>query len=237
MAMNSVFPFFWRFIPQKTMVSAFGVAGVSLLFAGSPSVARSATPLSDQKLARACAEASIMVSFVELAAAGGQVVIDGKKVDSRNAAKTKADLIAVLERCKVAGEGQESLHFAAHWQAQQTGCERNPSLLGSISGVEHNTVQLAQQPGTLMLKIAGKMEDQSFAFDLNASLVGSAIALVDPGDSNFMWLGEATPARIELGPDTASILRRWPKWIPAPKPADLDSCRVVFLPRENAPVP
>jgi hypothetical protein len=78
--------------------------------------------------------------------------------------------------------------------------------------------------------VFGKTSDgEDFSFPASGTVVGHYVAMIDPGNSDYLLQGEATEAAIVLRPDAKSILAAWPAWAGPPKPADLASCVVSLL--------
>ncbi len=72
-----------------------------------------------------------------------------------------------------------------------------------------------------------QLEGKTHSVVVPGIVVESAIALVDPGNSDFLFLGQIRPGQITVRPD-AKVLAGWPSWANPPSEKDLSECVVTL---------
>jgi hypothetical protein len=214
---------------------AFALASVVVAAsAASPEVSlETALAMPDAALAATCNRATVARKYVELARTGASVTIGRRRVTSRNADAVAADVDAQLDVCREAIARRGVAQIVGVWTGSSAGCERAGSLLAQALNAPGSGVRFEQDGITLAVTVFGKTSDgEDFSFPASGTVVGHYVAMIDPGNSDYLLQGEATEAAIVLRPDAKSILAAWPAWAGPPKPADLASC-VVSLQRSS----
>lgn len=196
--------------------------------AASPEVSlETALAMPDAELAATCNRASVARKYVELARAGSTVTIGRRRVTARNADAVAADIDAQLDVCREAIARRGVAQIGGVWAGSAAGCERAGSLLAQAMKSPGSGVRFEQDGITLAITVSGRTSDgENFSFPASGTVVGHYIAMIDPGNSDYLLQGEATEAAIVLRPDAKSVLAAWPVWAGPPKPEDLASCAV-----------
>lgn len=196
--------------------------------AASPEVSlETALAMPDAELAATCNRASVARKYVELARAGSTVTIGRRRVTARNADAVAADIDAQLDVCREAIAQRGVAEIGGVWAGSAAGCERAGSLLAQAMKSPGSGVRFEQDGITLAITVFGRTSDgEDFSFPASGTVVGHYIAMIDPGNSDYLLQGEATEAAIVLRPDAKSVLAAWPVWAGPPKPEDLASCAV-----------
>jgi len=180
------------------------------------------------ELAHLCNSLATQKQFVALANKGVTVSVGSQRITKENAAKFAAELDQQLAVCATAGSQRGTQSVAGTWSGTQTGCERAGSMFAAMIAEPGTTASFTQEGTRLNLTLAGRSDDKSFSIRAAGAIVERAIVLVDPVNSDYTLAGELTGDRIDLRPDTDSVLKSWPAWDSPPKRGDLSACRVVL---------
>jgi len=213
------------------LIVGLGCAFVpGLIAAKTPSPAVSldrALSMPAAELAATCNRAAAARKYIELARVGGSVTIGGRRVTARNADAVGAEVDAQLEVCRDAVAQRGVANIDGVWAGNSVGCDRAGSLLAQALH-EPGTLVLFEQEGVaITMTLSGRTKDgQEFSFPAPGTAVEHYIAVLDPGNSDYVLQGEATDASIVLRPEAKSILAAWPAWADPPKPEDLASCAI-----------
>jgi len=196
--------------------------------AASPEVSlETALAMPDAELAATCNRATVARKYVDLARAGSTVTIGHRRVTARNADAVSAEIDAQLEVCREAIAQRGVVQIAGVWTGSAAGCERAGSLLAQALKESGSGVRFEQDGITLAITVFGRTSDGGdFSFPASGTIVGQYIAMIDPGNSDYLLQGEANDEAIVLRPDAKSILAAWPAWAGPPKREDLASCAV-----------
>jgi hypothetical protein len=152
-------------------------------------------------------------------------------VTARNADEVAADIDAQLAVCRDAIARRGIAQVGGTWAGSATGCERAQSLLAEALSLAGTSVRFEQEGTALSITVSGKLKDgNDFSFPAPGTVVEHYIAVIDPGNSDYVLKGDATDTTIVLRPDTKSVLAAWPNWAGPPKPEELSSC-VINLQR------
>lgn len=196
-----------------------------------------ALAMSAAELAATCNRAMNSRKYVELARTGAGVTIGHRRVTARNADEVAAEIDAQLAVCRDAITQRGIAQVGGTWAGTATGCERAQSLLAEALGLAGTSVRFEQDGTALGITVSGKLKDGAdFSFPAPGTVVENYIAVIDPGNSDYVLKGDATDTSISLRPDTKSVLAAWPNWAGPPKAEELASC-VIYLQRtlQNAP--
>lgn len=222
---------------HRTLMSGSGLVLASVVMAASaasPEVSlETALAMPDAELAATCNRAAVARKYVDLARAGASVTIGRRRVTSRNADSVAADIDAQLEVCGEAIAHRGVAQIGGVWTGGSAGCERSGSLLAQVLNAPGSGVRFEQDGITLSVTVFGRTSNgEGVSFPASGTVVGNYVAMIDPGNSDYLLQGEATEAAIVLRPDAKSILAAWPAWADPPKPAELASC-VISLHRSS----
>lgn len=219
---------------------AFALAAIVVTAgASSPEVSlETALAMRDAELAATCNRATVARKYVELARAGSTVMIGHRRVTARNADAVSADIDAQLDVCREAIAQRGVAQIGGVWAGSAAGCERAGSLLAQALKEPGSGVRFEQDGITLAITVFGRTSDGGdFSFPASGTVVGHYIAMIDPGNSDYLLQGEATDEAIVLRPDAESILAAWPAWAGPPKREDLASCAVSLQRSSGDSVP
>lgn len=107
-------------------------------------------------------------------------------------------------------------------------CAKSNSLFAAVIQEKLVTGIEIRQDGIdpqLMLSLKQKAQETSVA--TSAAIAETAIALIEPMNSDFYFLGEIRDRVIVLKPDV-SVLKTWPRWANPPSQSDLEDCIVTL---------
>ena len=213
------------------LMAGLGCALVpGLMAAKTPSPAVSldrALSMPAAELAATCNRAAAARKYIELARAGGSVTIGGRRVTARNADAVGAELDVQLEVCRDAVAQRGVANIGGVWVGNSVGCDHAGSLLAQALREPGTLVRFEQEGVTIAMTLSGRSRDgQEFSLPAPGTVVDHYVAVLDPGNSDYVLQGEATPDSIVLRPDATSILAAWPAWADPPKAEDLASCTI-----------
>jgi hypothetical protein len=107
-------------------------------------------------------------------------------------------------------------------------CAKSNSLFAAaiqerlVTGIEIKQDNIDLQ---LVISLAQKGKETSIG--TTAAIAETAIALIEPMNSDFYFLGEIRDRVIVLKPDV-SVLNTWPRWARPPSRSDLEDCIVTL---------
>ena len=200
--------------------------GAFFLLVAAASVCLSAPKSPEVELVRSCANAATQRPMIELAQQGGGVSLNGKRVTASNAPQILAVFDKTLKRCADADAAMRSPDMSGHWLPRQSSGEHCASMLATAIATEGTVVNARKAGSELAVDIALTMEGKAYSFKATGIAVGALFALTDPGNSDFLWLGEVNDRTVTLRPDIDQVLASWPGWAHPPKRSELETCRL-----------
>ena len=107
-------------------------------------------------------------------------------------------------------------------------CAKSNSLFAAvIQGKLVTGMEIRQDGIDPELVLNFKQKDKETSVVTFAAIAETAMALVEPMNSDFYFLGEIRDRVIVLKPDV-SVLKTWPKWANPPSQSDLEGCIVTL---------
>ena len=111
-------------------------------------------------------------------------------------------------------------------------CAKSNSLFaGAIQQKLVTGIDIRQEGIDAQFSISLKLEGKDSSIGTGAAIAETAIAVIEPTNSDFYFLGEIRDRTIVLKPDV-SVLKTWPGWANPPSQSDLENC-VVKLERHS----
>ena len=111
-------------------------------------------------------------------------------------------------------------------------CAKSNSLFaGAIQQKLVTGIDIRQEGIDAQFSISLKLEGKDSSIGTGAAIAETAIAVIEPTNSDFYFLGEIRDRTILLKPDV-SVLKTWPGWANPPSQSDLELC-VVKLERHS----
>lgn len=157
--------------------------------------------------------------------------LDGRS-DSITASNAALYLAGYQDRLRVyalviARRGSQAI--AGPYRATATSsCARIQSMwAGGVREGALSELNISQDGLNAELLHKVQHEGKSHSVGIPGIVVESVLALQDPGNSDFVFLGQITPGQITVRPD-AKVLAGWPSWANPPNRKDLSECVVTL---------
>ena len=107
-------------------------------------------------------------------------------------------------------------------------CAKSNSLFAAaIQEKLVTSIEIRQDGIDAQLTISLKQKDKEASVGTAAAIAESAIAVIEPMNSEFYFLGEIRDRTILLKPDV-SVLKTWPGWANPPSQSDLEDCTITL---------
>lgn len=88
-------------------------------------------------------------------------------------------------------------------------------------------IEIKQDGIDAQLTMSLEQKGQDMSIGTSIAVAESAIALIEPMNSDFYFLGEIRDRVIVLKPDV-SVIETWPRWARPPSRSDLENCIVTL---------
>jgi len=157
--------------------------------------------------------------------------LDGRS-DSITASNAALYLAGYQDRLRVyalviARRGSQAI--AGPYRATATSsCARIQSMwAGGVREGALSEINISQDGFNAELLHKAQLEGKSHSVGIPGVVVESVLALEDPANSEFLFLGQITPGQIKVQPD-AKVLAGWPSWANPPSRKDLSECVVTL---------
>jgi hypothetical protein len=180
-------------------------------------------------LARGYLSTSSVIEMLPMVEMGVTIHIDGTEINSRNVGRYRRRYEQQLARIEheLKQRGYEDISGAYSSQTTES-CGRIKATFAFLRNVEVGGIDINQNglEATIVLHFIDEGNEQiSIPFD--AVIAGKGMAIADPMNSDYFYLGMIGGGGILIYPDY-SVVNSWPEWAVPPKLEDLQNCTITL---------
>ena len=237
----------WLLKPTAVLIPSLLIACSSTpitTLVNNPKTTESQTPISNSLLERALGVSAAdlassyytvkrLVDMLPLAEQGGVIKVPGGSIGKDNVKKARVVLEGRLSTYATAinKRGYKSIAGTYIGNASASCTDLPSSWIRNMLTGKLSTLNISQNG--FSVQIEQQVKYGSDTLKIPAIIVESSLALSDPENSDFGFLGEATRDEITIRPNVNEILATWPFWIKPLNRAALSSCRILLAPGQS----
>jgi hypothetical protein len=160
---------------------------------------------------------------------GGNVtiVVGGVEVSGKNVAQVRDDSRRRIAAYEAAAAQRGVATVASSYRATAENCGNTGSFLAAAISEGMRDVVVTQKGPAVSLSLRGKVGGKKQKLDAEACLVENRLAMIDPVETGFSYLGEAADGRLFFRPDVETLLSGV---FPPADRATLEACVIELSP-------
>ena len=180
------------------------------------------------ELALAYFDTKQLHDHLRLADMGINLVYAGKVINKDNVDEVRSDIELQLDQIKRVLFKRGFVDLTGLYKVRVTrNCRRSQSWWTQVIDSDISSViRISQQGNEVFLSHEIINNEDTLSVDLSGVVVESGIALADPMNSEFIFVGDYRDGNIVIRPEVKRILKAWPEWVEAPKRKNLQKCTV-----------
>lgn len=212
------------------LLSALPCAGVRAADEPDPELVKSALEEPAVDVARGLCSARQVLKMVKVAEGMGDnvtIVVSGVEVSGKNAPQVRDDMRRRIAAYEAAAAQRGVATIASSYRATVENCARTGSFVAAAISEGVRDVVATQKGPAVVFSLRGKVGGKKQTLDAEACLVENRFAMIDPVETGFSYVGEATEGRLVIRPDVEALLSGM---FPPADRATLEGCTITFDP-------
>jgi hypothetical protein len=168
-----------------------------------------------------------MAKFAEGMGSNVTIVVGGIEVSGKNANQVRDDMGRQIAASEAAARQRGVASVAPRLRATAENCDRSGSFVAAAINEGVRDVVATQKGPAVVLSFRGKVGGKKQTLDAEACLVEDRLAMIDPVETGFSYLGQATEGRLVIRPDVEALLSGM---FPPADRATLEACVITLDP-------
>jgi|OpeIllAssembly_1097287.scaffolds.fasta_scaffold02501_4 hypothetical protein len=209
------------------LLASYACPGASPPIEPDPALLQAAADAPAVDVARSLCSAKLALKVSEYAELGANVtvVVGATEITRENIGQVRKDMEQRIATYEVAIRQRGTADIAGTYRAMATNCTNSGSLLASAISEGLRDASVTQVGPAFGLALRGKIRGKKEKLDADGCVAENTLALTDPVESGYTYIGEATEGRLLIRPDVETILSGM---FPPADRATLEACLVTL---------